>query len=415
MKKYFWSDNNVNLRIINKNDVDLVYKSMLDTKFIINKEHGVPLPPIYENVENLINNAVKSSKEEEEIWFAIENELNIMVGYGIISCIDSRLGNCQCNIYIFNEYRKKGYGTSCYKIMLDYIFNERRLHKVNCCTVEGNNESPKFLFDLGFKLECARTDMFYTHGKYLTEYYFGLIKDEYREQIKTNIKNDELIEDFMSNVPYSNLGELSSNTKINPKKKCTNISYYDRNYFWSYDGITIRGITLDDYLLNSEILYDSQICRYYDNDVKLPMIIENVEEFSDENIGFKNKDRLEFAITNEENKYIGNIALCSPDSKNGKFSLSIYLLSKYRGMGYGTKALRLIVSYAFFELRMNKLLAVVNDGNIASATMMRKIGCKVEGVQRENAFYEGRYVDEIFFGVNKQEFIEANKCFNVIP
>ena len=172
---------------------------------------------------------------------------------------------------------------------------------------------------------------------------------------------------------------------------------------------------MDDYRENSKILYDSKICRLFDNDVKLPFDLET-KEFSDHNTKFKGgNDRLEFAIMNKDKEYIGCVNLCGIDHKNGKFSLSVLISKEYRGMGYGTKALRLILSYAFFELRLNKLITVVNDENIASATMMRKVGCRVEGFHRESSFYEGKYVNEVFFGVNKEEFIQANKEYKVIP
>lgn len=82
-----------------------------------------------------------------------------------------------------------------------------------------------------------------------------------------------------------------------------------RKYFWSYDGITLRATSMDDYKMNYDILYDWDICRFYDNDVKLPFQ-GNISELIEDNTNFKDvNNRLEFAIMNDENEYNGKISL----------------------------------------------------------------------------------------------------------
>jgi RimJ/RimL family protein N-acetyltransferase len=36
--------------------------------------------------------------------------------------------------------------------------------------------------------------------------------------------------------------------------------------------------------------------------------------------------------------------------------------------------------------------------------MMKKLGCKEEGIRREVIYTEGKYKDEILFGLTKKEF-----------
>lgn len=116
-------------------------------------------------------------------------------------------------------------------------------------------------------------------------------------------------------------------------------------------------------------------------------------------------DRLEFAICNAEGDFVGSVNLCGLDQKNGKFSYSIYVGKEHRGKSYATKALRLLLWYCFQELRMNKMICGVNQGNSGSAAVMRKVGCRVEGVLRDNEYYHGKYVDVVVFGVTKDEFM----------
>lgn len=82
----------------------------------------------------------------------------------------------------------------------------------------------------------------------------------------------------------------------------------------------------------------------------------------------------------------------------------MYILPEHRGKGYSVKALKLVLNYAFNELRMNKMVSCVNMGNDASAAMMRSVGCVVEGVSRDSEYYHGHYVDTVMFGLTAEEF-----------
>ena len=65
----------------------------------------------------------------------------------------------------------------------------------------------------------------------------------------------------------------------------------------------------------------------------------------------------------------------------------------------------MIMLYAFNELRLNKMNICVNEGNISSAKVMRRVGCRVEGVWRQNVYYDGKYTDVVLFGITKENFI----------
>ena len=107
---------------------------------------------------------------------------------------------------------------------------------------------------------------------------------------------------------------------------------------------------------------------------------------------------------------MGNVNLHSIDQKNGTFSMSFYFLKKERNKGYATNAVALIVYYAFNELRLNKLNVCVNEGNDASEKLIQKIGCKPEGIWRENVFYDGKYVNVMLYGMTRKEFNDYLKC-----
>lgn len=77
---------------------------------------------------------------------------------------------------------------------------------------------------------------------------------------------------------------------------------------------------------------------------------------------------------------------------------------KCRGKGYGTSTLRVIFDYAFNERQLHKYSSFVIEGNIGSEIMLKKIGCKHEGVVRETIYHQGRYWNEIHYGITADEF-----------
>ena len=116
-----------------------------------------------------------------------------------------------------------------------------------------------------------------------------------------------------------------------------------------------------------------------------------------------------FIIEDLEGKSVGEINLSSIDERNGTFSIGISMDTENRGMGYGTRAMKILLKYAFLERRLNKFDAYVLEGNDASANMMKKLGCMQEGVRRQAVYISGKYMDYILFGLTKDEFIEKHR------
>jgi 8-oxo-dGTP pyrophosphatase MutT (NUDIX family) len=62
--------------------------------------------------------------------------------------------------------------------------------------------------------------------------------------------------------------------------------------------------------------------------------------------------------------------------------VSVALDPAYRGMGYATRAVRLLVEYAFGELGVGRVQARVATGNTAAVRVARRAGLRNEGVVR---------------------------------
>lgn len=77
-----------------------------------------------------------------------------------------------------------------------------------------------------------------------------------------------------------------------------------------------------------------------------------------------------------------------------------YALARHAwGQGYATEAMRALVRYAFDELTLHRLEAIVLPFNAASIRVLEKIGMQREGVKREAYYIDGQFVDLLCYGL----------------
>jgi RimJ/RimL family protein N-acetyltransferase len=176
-------------------------------------------------------------------------------------------------------------------------------------------------------------------------------------------------------------------------------------YFWQDELVRLRALQDDDWEGHYYNRFDSSARRLLNYEVELPPTISEAREFIEKFANFKcGTRRLMFTIENHNGENVGGINLNSIDEKNGTFSIGMQIDRDHRGKGYGTAAMRILLKYAFFERRLNKYYGSVLEGNIASATMLKKLGCIEEGRRRQMVYTDGKYHDEILFGLTRDEF-----------
>lgn len=113
-----------------------------------------------------------------------------------------------------------------------------------------------------------------------------------------------------------------------------------------------------------------------------------------------------FCIDTDELGLIGTVSLVNIDWKDGNAFYGTQLGDKdVRGKGLAVDACFAIMRYAFDELRLNRLDGSVIALNERALTFItEKCGWKVEGIQREWYFREGRHHDRIIVGITKKDY-----------
>jgi len=79
--------------------------------------------------------------------------------------------------------------------------------------------------------------------------------------------------------------------------------------------------------------------------------------------------------------------------------------SDIRGKGYGTDAIMTMMAYAFHTIGLNRLWGLILEYNIPSyKAYVEKCGWKVEGINRQHIYRDGKYHNQLRVGILRDEF-----------
>lgn len=114
-------------------------------------------------------------------------------------------------------------------------------------------------------------------------------------------------------------------------------------------------------------------------------------------------EKIVFAIClKEDDTHVGNVSLDSIENRHRTARLSVFIGdSAHRGQSTGSRAIRLLVDYAFNFLNLNKVWCKATAGDDRITNFYERLGFTIEGVLRQHEFVDGRYVDKVIFGLLK--------------
>ncbi|MEV0620383.1 GNAT family protein [Nonomuraea sp. NPDC050404] len=108
----------------------------------------------------------------------------------------------------------------------------------------------------------------------------------------------------------------------------------------------------------------------------------------------------------QDNAPVGAIVTHDVQRHHGTFLYGISVGSRHHRKGYASEAIVLLLRYMFFERRFQKAEAWVYSYNDASLALHRRMGFVEEGRRRRSHYANGRYHDEVIFGMTMEEYTE---------
>lgn len=116
---------------------------------------------------------------------------------------------------------------------------------------------------------------------------------------------------------------------------------------------------------------------------------------------YKNKDylnRLDCTVLFEK-EVCGFIGLLGIDNVNKKAEFYICIDHNFSGKKIGKNATKLLLKYAFDELKLNKIYLLTEEDNVKAQHLFEKVGFIKEGLIKDDLIHNGRKVNRYEYGI----------------
>ncbi|MEG6567857.1 GNAT family protein [Thermoanaerobacterium saccharolyticum] len=139
---------------------------------------GIPYPVTENSVLEWLSKRANPNESGE--FAIIYNETKEYIGNISYGNVDWKNRHCEIAIVIGEEkYRNRGLGSEAVMTLLDFIFNELNLHRVELKVYDFNERAIRCYEKCGFKKEGLLREVVYKHGRYINEWLMSIVKDEF--------------------------------------------------------------------------------------------------------------------------------------------------------------------------------------------------------------------------------------------
>lgn len=117
----------------------------------------------------------------------------------------------------------------------------------------------------------------------------------------------------------------------------------------------------------------------------------------------------QFAITLcESGTLIGDCGLHTLAEDPRLAELGYTLAKEYQGQGFAQEAVSAILTYAFRNLALHRIAAIVDTRNGGSIKLLERLGFRREGLTRAAFWNKGEWVDEYLYAMLRSEWINRS-------
>ncbi|MBW2971082.1 GNAT family N-acetyltransferase [Candidatus Woesearchaeota archaeon] len=166
----------INLRRLRRSDANFIYEHAKDKE--ISKYTQVPHPYTIEHAKKFINETQKKMRERTDYSFGIElKETKEIIGMMSLMKVDWANMNAEVGYWLGKSYWRKGYTYEALKMLIDFGFDDLKIHRLWARVIQPNISSAGLLRKAGFKQEGVQSKAIYRENKYWDMLMFGLVKN----------------------------------------------------------------------------------------------------------------------------------------------------------------------------------------------------------------------------------------------
>ena len=175
---------------------------------------------------------------------------------------------------------------------------------------------------------------------------------------------------------------------------------------FSSNRLSFRDFTSQDYPLFASVFSNEQVMRYaYRNRIADEGAMRAYFDAIFENTRASERTAYELAVF-DGTQFIGyadfHLQCFTPEQRTAE--IGYFLLPDYWGIGYTTEIVEQLLELLFVDMKLHKVTASCNANNKASERVMIKNGMAKEGTLRQERFKDGRWDDELHYGILREEW-----------
>lgn len=121
---------------------------------------------------------MNNSKTDKQFCICHPN-YDQVIGVWRLQHVDYNNRNCEVGLDIFPFYRRKGFGTKAYRMILCYLFEHYNMHTVYIRIGEFNEPALRLYKKIGFKETGKLIETIFRHGRYWDNILMCMTEDEY--------------------------------------------------------------------------------------------------------------------------------------------------------------------------------------------------------------------------------------------
>lgn len=180
------------------------------------------------------------------------------------------------------------------------------------------------------------------------------------------------------------------------------MSHHDN--FWQTEKLTLRKIEPEDAQIFFEWNKHSEMPRLLDF-IWPPTSLAEVQQWATE-LSRKKSDvnDLFLVIETAAGAVAGMIHANKVNRRTGTVGYAVAVRPKYQRQNYASEAVKLLLRYYFDELNFQKCTVSAVSNNEASIALHERLGFQQEGRLRRMAYSGGRFYDQLYFGITREEF-----------